>query len=93
MTVTENDTAGLVISKDNLTVGEGDAAGMTYTVALATQPSDSVTVSITGHSGTDLDAEQRDDADLHHGDLEHRPDRDGEGGRRTTTGLRTLWRR
>ena len=54
VTVTENDTAGLVISKDNLTVGEGDAAGMTYTVALATQPSDSVSVSITGHSGTDL---------------------------------------
>ena len=54
VTVTENDTAGLVISKDNLTVGEGDAAGMTYTVALATRPSDSVAVSITGHSGTDL---------------------------------------
>ena len=54
VTITENDTAGLVISKDNLTVGEGDAAGMTYTVALATQPSDSVSVSITGHSGTDL---------------------------------------
>ena len=54
VSITENDTAGLVISKDNLTVGEGDAAGMTYTVALATQPSDSVSVSITGHSGTDL---------------------------------------
>ena len=54
VSVTENDTAGLVISKDNLTVGEGDAAGMTYTVALATQPSDSVSVSITGHDGTDL---------------------------------------
>ena len=54
VTVTENDTAGLVISKDNLTVGEGDAAGMTYTVALATQPTSSVSVSITGHDGTDL---------------------------------------
>ena len=54
VSITENDTAGLVISKDNLTVGEGDAAGTSYTVALATQPSDSVSVSITGHSGTDL---------------------------------------
>ena len=27
VSITENDTAGLVISKDNLTVGEGDAAG------------------------------------------------------------------
>ncbi len=54
VTVTENDSAGLVISKDNLTVGEGDAAGMSYTVALATQPSASVTVTITGHDGTDL---------------------------------------
>ena len=54
VSITENDTAGIVISKDNLTVGEGDAAGMSYTVKLATQPSDSVSVSITGHSGTDL---------------------------------------
>ena len=37
VTVTENDTAGLVISKDNLTVGEGDAAGTSYTVKLAAQ--------------------------------------------------------
>ena len=54
VTVTENDTAGLVISKDNLTVGEGDAAGTSYTVALATKPSGEVTVTISGHSGTDL---------------------------------------
>ena len=33
---------------------EGDAAGMTFTVRLATEPSGSVSVSITGHSGTDL---------------------------------------
>ena len=54
VSITENDSAGLVISKDNLTVGEGDAAGSSYTVALATKPSSSVTVSITGHAGTDL---------------------------------------
>ena len=54
VSITENDSAGLVISKDNLTVGEGGAAGSSYTVALATEPSGSVTVSITGHAGTDL---------------------------------------
>ena len=54
VSITENDSAGLVISKDNLMVGEGDAAGTSYTVALATEPSGSVTVSITGHAGTDL---------------------------------------
>ena len=44
----------MVLSRPSLTVTEGDAAGMSYTVALATKPSDSVSVSITGHSGTDL---------------------------------------
>ena len=38
VSITENDTAGLVISKDSLTVGEGVAAGSSYTVKLATQP-------------------------------------------------------
>ena len=54
VSITENDSAGLVISKDSLTVGEGDAAGSSYTVKLATRPSGSVTVSISGHDGTDL---------------------------------------
>ena len=54
VSITENDSAGLVISKDNLTVGEGDVAGTSYTVALATEPSGSVSVSITGHADTDL---------------------------------------
>ena len=54
VSITENDTAGIVISKDSLTVGEGDAAGSSYTVRLATRPSDSVSVAITGHAGTDL---------------------------------------
>ena len=39
VSITENDTAGRVISKDSLTVGEGDAAGSSYTVKLATRPS------------------------------------------------------
>ena len=54
VTVAENDTRAIVLSKTDLAVTEGDAAGETYTVALATQPSDSVSVSITGHDGTDL---------------------------------------
>ena len=54
VSITENDTAGLVISKDSLTVGEGVAAGSSYTVKLVTRPSGSVSVSITGHAGTDL---------------------------------------
>ena len=54
VSITENDTAGVVISKDSLTVGEGDAAGSSYTVKLATRPSGSVSVTITGHAGTDL---------------------------------------
>ena len=54
VTITDNDTPDIVLSKTDLAVTEGDAAGETYTVALTTQPSDSVSVSITGHSGTDL---------------------------------------
>ena len=54
VTVTDDDTAAIVLSETDLTVTEGDAAGSSYTVKLATRPSGSVTVSITGHDGTDL---------------------------------------
>ena len=54
VSITENDTAGVVLSETDLTVTEGDAAGSSYTVSLATQPSGSVSVAITGHAGTDL---------------------------------------
>ena len=54
VTVTDDDTAALVLSQPRLTVTEGDAAGSSYTVKLATQPSGSVSVSITGQAGTDL---------------------------------------
>ena len=56
--LTDSDTRNLVLSRPSLTLTEGDAAGMTYTVALATRPSDSVSVSITGHSGTDLSLDE-----------------------------------
>ena len=54
VSITENDSAGIVISKDSLTVGEGDAAGSRYTVKLATQPTGEVIVTVSGHAGTDL---------------------------------------
>ena len=54
VSITENDSAGIVISKDSLTVGEGDSAGTSYTVALATEPTGEVTVTVSGHAGTDL---------------------------------------
>ena len=52
VTVTDNDTPGLVFSPPSLNVDEGDSAG--YTVKLATEPTNTVTVTITGHAVTDL---------------------------------------
>ena len=52
--VEDDDTAAIVLSPASLTVTEGDTSGESYTVKLATQPSATVTVTIGGHSGTDL---------------------------------------
>ena len=53
VTVTDDDTAGLVFSPDPVSVNEGDTGS--YTVALASEPSGNVTVTITGQGGsTDL---------------------------------------
>ena len=49
-----DDDRGIVLSPTSLEVEEGDATGATYTVKLATQPSAQVTVTVTGHSGTDV---------------------------------------
>ncbi len=49
VTVTDNDTPGLVLDPTSLTVAEGGSG--TYTVALATQPTASVTVTVAGASG------------------------------------------
>ena len=54
VTVTDDDTAAIVLSETGLTVTEGDATGVRYTVKLATQPSGTVTVTISGHDGADL---------------------------------------
>ena len=52
--VTDSDTRNVVLSPTFLTVAEGDDTGDGYAVKLSTQPSDTVTVTIGGHSGTDL---------------------------------------
>ena len=52
VTVTDNDTPGLVLSKTTLAVTEGASAS--YTVKLATQPTGPVTVTVDGTAGTDL---------------------------------------
>ena len=53
VTITDDDSPALALSKTGFSVTEGGAAG-TYTVALATLPSANVTVTVTGASGTDL---------------------------------------
>ena len=50
--VDDDDTAAIVFTGAPVAVTEGDAAGVSYTVALGTQPSASVTVTITGQAGT-----------------------------------------
>ncbi|MDE2944397.1 MAG: tandem-95 repeat protein, partial [Gemmatimonadota bacterium] len=53
VTTTDDETAGIVLTpSSSLTVAEGESN--TYTVSLATQPSATVTVAITGTTGTDL---------------------------------------
>ena len=54
VTIAEDDSPALALSKTELTVTEGDPSGGAYTVALATLPSANVTVTVTGASGTDL---------------------------------------
>ena len=52
LSINDDDTADIVFSPLDLTMEESDSAN--YTVALATEPTVDVTVTITGHSGTDL---------------------------------------
>ena len=57
LTITDDDTAEIVLSSTSLTVTEEDASGASYTVALATEPTVDVTVTISGQAGTDLTLE------------------------------------
>ncbi len=52
ITITDDDTKGTVFSRTTVNVTEGDDA--TYTVKLASRPTDDVTVTVSGHGGTDL---------------------------------------
>ena len=54
VSITDDDDAAIVLSEANLIVKEGDATGVSYSVKLASQPTANVTVTISGHSGTDL---------------------------------------
>ncbi len=56
VTVDDDDTPAVTPSTTTLTVNEGDSAGATYLVALATQPSHDVTVTVSGFTGTDVTA-------------------------------------
>ena len=52
VTVTDDDERQVVLSRESLSIDEDDAA--TYTVKLSTEPTTAVTVTITGHAGSDL---------------------------------------
>ena len=55
VTVDDDETVSVVLSKSSLTVVEGDTAGQTYTVKLSHEPSVEVTVTVTGQDQTDLE--------------------------------------
>ena len=54
VTVTDNDTAGVTVSKTTLTVNEGGSGS--YTVVLNTQPTSNVVISVTASGNTDVTA-------------------------------------
>ena len=52
VSIIDDDSAGVTVSESSLTIDEGGSD--TYTVVLDTQPSADVTVTISGHAGTDV---------------------------------------
>ena len=52
--MTEGDTPNVSVSRTTLTVTEEDTTGAGYTVVLDTQPTATVTVTVAGHTGTDV---------------------------------------
>ena len=56
VTITDDDLAGVTVSKSALTVTEQDATGDSYTVVLNSRPTANVTITIGGQSGTDVTA-------------------------------------
>ena len=55
VTVDDDETVSMVLSKTDLTVEEEDATGGTYTVKLSHEPSVEVTVTVSGQDTTDLE--------------------------------------
>ena len=53
-TFVESTPPGITVSETELTVTEGDTTGQTYTAVLHSAPTANVTVTIGGHSGTDV---------------------------------------
>ena len=93
VTVDDDETVSIVLSKTTLTVDEEDATGQTYTVKLSHEPSVEVTVTVTGQD-TDRPGAERSERDGHpdlqHDHLGRCADGDGEGqrGRRRQERLR-----
>ena len=54
VSITDDDTAEVVLHPTSLALTGERLLGSSYTVALATEPTVAVTVTVTGHSGTDL---------------------------------------
>ena len=54
VTIVDDDAAGVTVSATALTVTEQDTTGDSYTVVLDTEPTHDVTVTVGGHSGTDV---------------------------------------
>ena len=56
ITITDDDTAGVTVSKSAVTVTEQDTTGDTYTVVLDSQPTANVTITIGGQTAADITA-------------------------------------
>ncbi len=54
VTITDDDTAGVTVSKTALTVTEEDTTGDSYTIVLDSEPAASVTVTVAGHASTSV---------------------------------------
>ncbi len=52
--VRDNDIPGVAVDRQVVTIDEGDSTGDTYAVVLTGRPSGSVTITVAGHSGTDV---------------------------------------
>ena len=89
--IQDDDVKGVEISPKNLTIAEGDTGGATYTVVLDSEPTSAVTVTISGHAGTDLTLDT-DHPHLHHDDWDT-PQTVTVTAARTTTTLWTTRRR